>query len=98
MAKRDFGQDRLAEIPDTPAGAILTTWLAGKLTPQPYAIATDEEHKVVVHFLKDGVLREQTVDPTKIVVVELDVDPAQPRYLQRGLGLGELICEDRKDR
>lgn len=133
-------QDLAAKIPDSPAGAIMTSWLSahnsgdttalvewmrtsfspealttldfdkhlewyvgcttmfGKLTPLPYAIATNDEHKLVAHFLKDGVRREKTVDPTKIVVVELDLNPEQPRYLQRGLGLGELICEDRKDR
>ena len=36
------------------------------------------------------------IDPKDILVVEIDLDPENPKYLARGLDLGALVCEIQK--
>ena len=68
-----------------------------KIHPKPYEVVIDKEHRAVIQFLDAELpLGVQDPDPTRVLVVEIDVDPAHPEYLARGLGLGALICETKK--
>ena len=71
----------------------------GILHSQVYNTITDTEHKLIVHLIKeDESLLNREVDPANVLVVEIDLHPENPKYLARGLGLGALICEIRKDK
>lgn len=71
----------------------------GTLHSEVYHIVTDSEHKLIVHLIKENEsLLNREVDPAHVLVVEIDLHPENTKYLARGLGLGALICEIRKDR
>ncbi len=66
----------------------------GKVDPLIYEIITNEKDKLVVHLLKKGVSRAQVeIDPAHILEVEIDMHKQDGRFLDRGLGLGALICK-----
>ncbi|NVK85258.1 MAG: hypothetical protein HWE21_13110 [Cytophagia bacterium] len=48
--------------------------------------------KLKVQLLKKGYPLVPEPDPEDILVVEIDVQRDNPRYLARGLGMGALIC------
>lgn len=65
----------------------------GELSPTPVAVTESSAQRLVVHLRPTAILEP---DPTTTLVVEVEVDPEDPAHLLRGLGLGALICEDRK--
>lgn len=65
----------------------------GELSPMPVAVTESSARRLVVHLRPTGVLEP---DPTTTLVVEVEVDPEDSGHLVRGLGLGALICEDKK--
>ena len=68
----------------------------GPLSQEPLAVVEDEPHRLLVHLVRTDMGPRERFDPLNIVVVELDVDDDNPRYLARGLGLASLACEARK--
>ena len=68
----------------------------GPLSAVPLAVIENEPHRLVVHLVRSDLADPERLDPLNTVVVEVDVDEQNPRYLRRGLGLGSLACEARK--
>ena len=64
----------------------------GKVQSTVYLTETDSEHKLKVQLIKEGRALVPEPSPEEILVVEIDLDPENPKYLSRGLGLGALIC------
>jgi len=48
--------------------------------------------KLKVQLLKEGTPLVPTPQPEEILVVEIDLDAKNPKFLERGLGMGALIC------
>lgn len=48
--------------------------------------------KLKVQLLKQGTPLVPTPGPEEILVVEIDLDANNPKFLERGLGMGALIC------
>ena len=69
----------------------------GPLHKTVYETVESTPDKLIVHLIKevDSPLNRD-IDPKDILVVEIDLDPEDPSYLARGLGLGALVCENRK--
>jgi hypothetical protein len=76
---------------------VAATRMFGPLSNQPLAILENEPHRLLVHLVRSDMGPRERLDPLNIVVVELDVDAQNPRYLARGLGLGALACEAHED-
>ncbi len=65
----------------------------GTLNAGVYEKARETPTKLVVHLIKsDRLLSEEHIDPTEVLVVEIDLHETEPTYLSRGLGLGALAC------
>lgn len=59
-----------------------------------------EEHplRFVVHLItKEERIDNKHIDPTKILVVKIDLSEKNNKYMSRGLGLGSLVCEQRRE-
>lgn len=69
----------------------------GPLRPQPVRIERSSAETIIAHFQRADAPGDGVPDPNDIVVVELDVDPEDVRYLRRGLGLATLACEIREE-
>lgn len=70
----------------------------GQLNPAVYNQILDEGDKLIVHLIpKDISVLKPNIPETEILVVEIDVRSGT-KYLNRGLGLGSLACENRKKR
>ncbi len=48
--------------------------------------------KLKVQLLKEGTPLAPTPQPEEILVVEIDLYAKNPKFLERGLGMGALIC------
>ncbi len=98
--RRSFSDTRLANMNVDRALAwyLESTRMFGKLAEKPYHVVEDEPHRLVVWFLDAELEETANPDPTKVIVVEVDVDPDDPAHLARGLGLGSLACELREGR
>lgn len=77
-----------------------STKMFGKLETVPIKIVKNEEFSLIVHLVEEGYELGKEDDGLHTIIVEIDIDPQQPAYLARGLGVGNLVCaimEDRKD-
>ena len=62
-----------------------------------YKTVESSSNKLIVHLIKEADSpMNMDIDPIDILVVEIDLDPKNSKYLARGLGLGALVCEIRK--
>lgn len=62
-----------------------------------YKTVKSTSDKLIVHLIKEADSpMNMDIDPIDILVVEIDLDPENPKYLAKGLGLGALVCEIRK--
>jgi hypothetical protein len=50
------------------------------------------ENRLKVQLLKKGSLAYPEPTPEEILVVEIDLNPENPEFLEKGLGMGALIC------
>lgn len=73
------------------------TAMFGRLHPRPHKIVERAPHRLVVQLLSVEVVGDPEPDPTQVILVEVDVDPDDPRFLARGLGLGSLACAIHED-
>lgn len=70
----------------------------GPLNSEIYKVVEVNLTKLIVHLIKkEENINNKSIDPTEILMVEIDTDENQPQYLSRGLGLGALACSIRKD-
>ncbi len=65
----------------------------GALYPDPILEAESTPLRRVVYMRPLDIIQP---DPTNTLVVEIDLDAKDPHYLKGSLGLGALICEDKK--
>lgn len=64
----------------------------GDLQEAVYKTESDQSHHLKVQLLKRITPLVPEPKPEEILVVQIDLDPEQPRYLSRGLGMGALVC------
>ena len=59
----------------------------------PYTVQDE-----VVHLIKkDEYIKNQYINPLEILVVEIDLSKNDKNYMPHGLGLGSLVCEQKRD-
>lgn len=65
----------------------------GPLNETIYDTAEKTESKLIVHLIKShDNIGDKNIDPTEILVVEIDLHEKDTKYMSRGLGLGALAC------
>ena len=64
----------------------------GQVDEIPFEVIENTNNRLVIHFVKKGVTRSEEISPENIFVVEIDMNLKDPTKLERGLGLGALIC------
>jgi hypothetical protein len=70
----------------------------GPLKNEIYELVEVKPTKLVVQMIKkDESLLNKSIDPTEILMVELDTSEKEANYLTRGLGLGALVCARRQE-
>lgn len=57
-----------------------------------YKTEESTKNRLKVQLLKKGSLVNPAPTPEEILVVEIDLSPDDPNYLEKGLGMGALIC------
>lgn len=69
----------------------------GPLNKLTYKVTEESKRKLIVQLIKENEsVLNQDIDPAEILVVEIDMSEDNPKYMERGLGLGALVCEDRR--
>lgn len=69
----------------------------GQLKSEVYEKIEEKPLRLAVYLIKDGEsLLNTNINPTEILMVELDFNENNPTYLNRALGLGALICQQKK--
>ncbi len=69
----------------------------GRLNPMVYKTIEEKPLRLVVHLVRENEnLLNSHIDPNEILVVEIDLNAKNPKYLGRAMGLGALICELKK--
>jgi len=70
----------------------------GDLNRQIYYLVEETPYKLIVHLIKkDENMNNLVIDPEDILQVEIDLSPSNTNYMERGLGLGSLLCEQKRD-
>ncbi len=70
----------------------------GDLKFEVYEKVDETPIRLVVYLIKENAnILDRTIDPSQVLVLEMDLLAQNPAYLSRGLGLGALICEKEKD-
>lgn len=70
----------------------------GQLKTLVYEKIEETPLKLVVYLIKENEnLLNKNINPLEILIVEMDLSETNPKYLNRALGLGALICELKKD-
>lgn len=73
------------------------TKMFGKLRQKPYQIEKNKKLTIIAYFLKEGLALPEAADPENVVVVEIDADIDNPKFLRRGVGMAALICNLREE-
>jgi hypothetical protein len=54
--------------------------------------------RFVAHLItKEDYIGNENIDPNRILVVKIDLSKKNKKYMPHGLGLGSLVCEQRKE-
>ena len=70
----------------------------GPLNDEIYEVVEVQSNKLIVQLIKENEnIKNKSISPTEILMVEIDTDEDQPQYLSRGLGLGAMACSVRKE-
>jgi hypothetical protein len=64
----------------------------GDLQAVIYKTEESSANRLKVQLLKKGSLVYPEPSPEEILVVEIDLDPSDSDFLEKGLGMGALIC------
>lgn len=64
----------------------------GKIQKVIYETERNTDTGLKVQLLKEATPLIPEPTPEEILVVEIDLDPNNPKYLSKGLGMGALIC------
>ena len=69
----------------------------GQLNTIVYKKIEEKPLRLVVYLIKENEnLLNKSINPAEILVVEMDLNEQNPKYLKQGLGLGALVCELKK--
>lgn len=69
----------------------------GELDPRIYKKIESTSNKLVVHLIKKGESPlNDRIDPANILVVEIVTSDKNPKYMEQSLGLGSLLCQQKK--
>ena len=69
----------------------------GPLNPVVYKVTEEKPLRLVVQLIREDQSTAQLyIDPANILVVKIDLSEKDPRFMDRGLGLGALVCTDRR--
>ena len=70
----------------------------GQLNTVVYDKIEEKPLRLVVYLIKvSESLSNKSINPAEILVVEMDLNEQNPKYLIIGLGLGALVCELKKN-
>ncbi len=70
----------------------------GPLNFLTYETIETSASRLVVHLIKkDENIQNKNINPLNILVVKIDISKADKNYMPHGLGLGSLVCEQRKE-
>ena len=70
----------------------------GQMKTIVYKKIEEKPLRLIVYLIKENEnLLNKTINPTEILVVEMDLNEKNPKYLNRSLGLGALVCELKKN-
>jgi len=69
----------------------------GQLKLEVYKKTEENPSRLVVHLIKENEnLFNKNIAPAEVLVVEMDFNKNKPSSLNKGIGLGALICELKK--
>jgi len=69
----------------------------GQLKLAVYKKTAVSPTRLVVHLIKENEsLFNKNINPTEVLVVEMDFNKDEPAYLKKGIGVGALICDLKK--
>lgn len=69
----------------------------GRLKLEVYKKTEETTSRLVVHLIKESEsIFNKNINPTEVLVVEMDFNKNNPSYLKKGMGLGALVCELKK--
>lgn len=69
----------------------------GQLKLAVYKKIEENPSRLVVHLIKENEsLLNNNINPAEVLLVEMDFNKNNPTYLNKGIGLGALICELKK--
>jgi hypothetical protein len=70
----------------------------GKMKTVVYEKIEEKPLRLVVHLIKENQsVLNKSINPAEILVVEMDLHEQRPTYLKKGLGLGALVCQLKKN-
>ena len=70
----------------------------GDLNRQIYYLLEETPYKLIVHLIKKNEnINNLVIDPEDILQVEIDLSQTNTKYMERGLGLGSLLCDLKRD-
>ncbi len=70
----------------------------GQLKTMVYEKIEEKPLRLVVYLIKENEnLLNKSINPAETLVVEMDLNEQNPKYLKKGLGLGALVCELKKN-
>lgn len=70
----------------------------GQLKTIVYKKIEEKPLRLIVYLIKEKEnLAKKSINPAEILVVEMDLNEQNQKYLKRVLGLGALVCELKKN-
>jgi len=70
----------------------------GSLNFQTYKIVETSPSRLIVHLIKEKQhIQNKNINPLEILVVKIDLSEVDKNYMPHGLGLGSLVCEQKKE-
>jgi len=69
----------------------------GNLNNQIYYLVEETPHKLIVHLIKKNKnINSLVINPEDILQIEIDLSKTNSKYMEKGLGLGSLLYEQKR--
>ena len=70
----------------------------GPLNFMIYKVVEETPIRFVAHLIKNSQhIKNQNINSLEVLVVKIDLSQKNNKYMPHGLGLGSLVCEQRKE-
>lgn len=70
----------------------------GPLNFMIYKVVEETLSRFVAHLIKkEQHKKNQNINPLEILVIKIDLSERNNKYMPHGLGLGSLVCEQRRE-